>query len=124
MRNGDPLEVCDGNGVLARAQLRGITASNRAYVETTDSIEVVRMHAHLISARIHTNVEVSHYDEWHPFVRIPAFFSLVPLATLFWQRRVHPVPLGTLEEEPQRSFTYVKPLLFRGIFIKDVRKST
>ena len=38
MREGDPLEVCDGAGAIATGQLRGITVHNKAYVETTADI--------------------------------------------------------------------------------------
>ncbi len=37
LREGAKLEVCDGNGGLALAELRGIAHNNKAYVETTEN---------------------------------------------------------------------------------------
>ena len=41
MREGDALEVCDGAGTVAAGELRGITARNKAYVETTAGVTQV-----------------------------------------------------------------------------------
>ena len=41
LRDGACLELCDGNGGLAMAELRGIAHNNKAYVETIENIRQV-----------------------------------------------------------------------------------
>ena len=42
LREGAPLEVCDGNGTIAAAILKGIGHRHRAYVETSQPAKTVR----------------------------------------------------------------------------------
>ncbi len=42
LREGAPLEVCDGNGTIAAAILKGIGHRHRAYVETSQPASTVR----------------------------------------------------------------------------------
>jgi hypothetical protein len=41
LRDGDALDLCDGEGAIARAELRGIAHNNRAYVSTTGPVNKV-----------------------------------------------------------------------------------
>ena len=41
LKEGCALEVCDGRGGLAAAELRGMTHNNRAYVEATQPVQQV-----------------------------------------------------------------------------------
>ena len=43
LREGARLEVCDGNGGLVLAELRGIAHNNKAYVETIEDIRQVHL---------------------------------------------------------------------------------
>jgi len=48
LREGAPLEVCDGNGTIAAAILRGIGHNHKAYVETSQLAKTVRDAHHLL----------------------------------------------------------------------------
>ena len=43
LREGDPLEVCDGMGTIAEGRFAGITHNNRAFVETTGNVRQVML---------------------------------------------------------------------------------
>ncbi len=66
------LEVCDGNGLLIEAQLRGLTFSNTAFAVATSEVQQARItHAHAASVKLQIWECDMHVEE----MSLPGLFS-------------------------------------------------
>ena len=48
LREGAPLEVCDGSGTIAAAFLKGIGSNRKAFVETSQPAKTVSRYRHAV----------------------------------------------------------------------------